>query len=128
MKLWLARYPHRLTAKRPIIVEQFLELVASGKTEALNTMIAMLQDLHQHGRGSRYLEKLKRLPLHELKSASRGGAKGGARIYLFFLANGEAGVVNCEVKENASPDPARLEVALEVLVAYKKGVQIFREP
>lgn len=124
----MARHPNRRTAERTIIIDQFLELVIDGKVEALSMMIAMLQDLHQHGRNSRYLEKLKKLPLYELKSASRGGEKGGSRIYLFFLANDDAGVVNCEVKDGSSPDPMKLEAALEVLVAYQNGANVFREP
>jgi hypothetical protein len=125
MRLWLARHPDRLSARREIIIDEFLELVANGRNDAVSTMIGMLKDLHQHGRESRYLEKLKKLPLFELKSASRGGEKGGSRIYLFFLANGDAGIVNCEVKAGHAPDPAKLESALEVLVAYRNGVRVF---
>lgn len=110
-----------------MIIDEFLGLVELGKIDALSTMVAMLDDLYRHGRDSRYLEKLKKLPLYELKSASRGGEKGGARIYLFFLANGDAGIVNCEVKEDRSPDRAKLESALEVLVAFKKGVRVFSD-
>jgi hypothetical protein len=125
MKLRLARRPDRLSDQHPVIIEEFLELAVTGKTGALSMMIAMLADLYEHGRDSRYLAKLKQLPIHELRSASRGGLKGGARIYLFFLANGDAGIVNCEVKEDDSPEPAKLEVALEVLVAYRRGVRVF---
>lgn len=125
MRLWLARHPDRLSTKREIIIDELLGLVANGGNDAVSTMIGMLADLHQYGRESRYLEKLKKLPLFELKSASRGGKKGGSRIYLFFLANGDAGVVNCEVKEGDAPGQAKLELALEVLVAYRSGVKVF---
>ncbi|WP_420130268.1 hypothetical protein [Longimicrobium sp.] len=125
MRLWLARHPDRLSTKREIIIDELLGLVANGRNDAVSTMVGMLADLHQHGRESRYLEKLKKLPLFELKSASRGGEKGGSRIYLFFLANGDAGVVNCEVKEGDAPGQAKLELALEVLVAYRSGVKVF---
>ena len=128
MRLWLGRHPSRLAAHRPIIIDELLELAVDGRTGALSTMIAMLHDLYRHGRGCRYIEKLKGLPLWELKPASRGGEKGGARIYWFFLANGDAGIVNCEVKDGDAPDPMKLEVALEVLVAYKRGVRVFGPP
>lgn len=63
----------------------------------------MLRDLHEKGRGSRFLNKLTGTPLWELKPASRGGEKGGPRVYLFLMPDDEAGVVNCEVRTASPP-------------------------
>jgi hypothetical protein len=127
MRLRLARCPNRLRAKHPIIIEDLLVLELCGKQEAVSTMIQMLRDLHERGRGSRYLHKLTGTPLWELKAASRGGEKGGSRVYLFLLADDDAGVVNCEVKDGVAADREKLRVGLEVVVAYKKGLRVFEE-
>jgi hypothetical protein len=130
MRLYLA-WPLSIQASkrridaREIIIDDLLELVTAGKVDGVTMVIAMLEDLVRHGRDSRFLQKLKGLPLFELKSMSRGRHKGGARVYLFFLASGDAGIVNCEVKDDDAPDTAKLQEALEVLVAYKRGRQAF---
>ena len=59
---------------------------------------------------------------------SRGGEKGGSRVYLFLVADDDAGVVNCEVKDGVTADREKLRVGLEVAVAYKKGMPVFEEP
>ena len=130
MHLRLARDPQHLTAPNPIIIEEFLVFEAAGKQEGVAMHIKMLADLHEKGRDSRYLEKMKSLPIWELKSASRGGEKGGARVYLFMIGSGElepdAGIVNCEIKEADAPDGGKLETVLEVLDAFQRGVRVFR--
>jgi hypothetical protein len=124
MRLRLARHPNRLTATHPIIIDEFLELEDAGKQEAVATMISMLQDLHRRGRDCRYLHRLTGSPLWELKPVSRGGEKGGARVYLFLTLTGEAGVINCEVKSGIAANPARLASGLDVVVAYKNGIPV----
>lgn len=128
MRLRLARHPKRLEAKHPILIDELLDLELHGKQAAVTMMLEMLQDLHEKGRDCRYLHKLTGTPLWELKSASRGGEKGGSRVYLVLLADDEAGIVNCEVKAGVTADREKLRVGLEVVVAYKRGVQVFEEP
>jgi len=84
-------------------------------------MIAMLSDLHHHGLESRFVKKLRGLPLFELKTVARGGDKGGARIYFAFTANREALVINAEVKSGNRPSAAKIDEGLEILVAYRAG-------
>jgi hypothetical protein len=91
-------------------------------------MLEMLKDLHENGRDSRFLNKLTGTPLWELKPASRGGERGGSRVYLFLSGDDEAGVVNCEVKDGVTADREKLRVGLEVVVAYKRGIRVFEEP
>jgi len=128
MQLRLARHPNRLKVKHPILIEELLDLELRGKQKAVAVMLEMLKDLHEKGRGSRFLNKLTGTPLWELKPASRGGEKGGSRVYLFLLPDDEAGVVNCEVKDGVTADREKLRVGLEVVVAYKQGVRVFEEP
>lgn len=51
-------------------------------------------------------------------------------MYLFLLAtHDQAGLVNCEVKgQDEETDPGKLKVGLQVVQAYKKGINMFKEP
>jgi hypothetical protein len=128
MRLHLARDPERLVATHPLIIEDLLGLAEAGKQEAVDMMITMLSDLHQQGRGSRYLRAMTGTPIWELKSRSRGGLKGGSRVYLFLNEHDEAGIVNCEAKDGDEASRNKLMVVLRVIRAYKAGVPVFRSP
>jgi hypothetical protein len=128
MRLRLARHPNRLSAQHPILIEEMLVLEAVGKQPAVSAMLEMLKDLHENGTNSRFCWKLKGSPIWELKTASRGGEKGGARVYLFMLGQHDAGVVNCEVKAGDSADVEKLRAVLEVVIAYRAGIPVFEEP
>jgi hypothetical protein len=125
MDLLLARYPHRLNAEHSIIEEEMIALNLEGKSAAVTAMIGMLSDLHRDGRRCRFIKSLKGLPLQELKTRSRGGQKGGARVY-FWLMGDAAGIVNCEAK--APDEPAsqqQLATALKVYIAHQAGIRVF---
>ncbi len=124
MVFHLARHPHRLSAPHPRIIEDLLEMVQNNQQESVNSIIGMLQDFYTNGRDSRYLEKLKQLPFHELKTRSRGGQKGGARVYLFLTNDDEAVIVNAEIKTGNKPDEMKLEEVAIVLRAYRLGIQV----
>lgn len=126
MELKLGREPHRLWASHPLLIQELLQLATTGRQVAVSTMIEMLHDLYTVGRESRFLVKLGRSPLWELKPTSRGGEKGGSRIYLFLLPTGEAGLVNCEVKEPGAPtSQEKLLAALRMMKAYNDGIPVF---
>jgi hypothetical protein len=127
MHLKLARAPDELRRKHPLIIEQLLALVAASKVDGVRMIIEMLSDLHSHGRESRFLVKMKG-PFWELKSKTRGGERGGARVYLFLLPGDAAGVVTCEVKEDERPDADLLLLTARVAKAYKEGIDVFTEP
>jgi hypothetical protein len=63
MEFRYPRHPNRLNAKHPRIIEDLLELNKAGKEETVTAMIAMLRDLYDHDLESRYVKKLKGLPL-----------------------------------------------------------------
>ncbi|MHB0963390.1 MAG: hypothetical protein ACYC5V_09310 [Gemmatimonadaceae bacterium] len=128
MQLELARHPQRLQARHPIIIEELLALAEGGNPRGASMMIKMLKGLHEYGRNSQYLVKLRSSPIWELKPTSRGGETGGARVYLFLLENGGAGIVNCEIKSGNAPNTESLRVVLEVIAAYQLGVPVFEEP
>lgn len=128
MRLLLGREPHRLEAVHPVIIEELLSLAADRKTVAVTTIIEMLASLHDEGRSSPYLVKLSHSPLWELKPMSRGGERGGCRVYLFLLPTGEAGIVNCEVKKpDAKASQSKLAVGLRTMKAYNEGTPVFEE-
>jgi hypothetical protein len=124
MRLHLARHPDRLAAKNQRIIEDLQTLVAEGKQEAVNTLVLMLKNLHENGEKSRFIRSLKGLPIFELKSASRGGEKGGARVYFFYADKG-AVICNCEVKDDETASREKLREALKILSAHKKGIKVF---
>ena len=66
------------------------------------------------------------LPFWELKTRSRGGIKGGVRVYL-FIADDMAFCVNAEIKPEDKPNANKLEEVAIIFRAYKAGKQIFQE-
>lgn len=90
----------------------------------VKAMIDMLEDLHAHGAESRFVRKLRGIPLFELKTQTRGRSKGGARIYFAFTPHGQALLLGAEVKAGLAPSTAKLEEALAVLVAYRGGEDV----
>jgi Phage derived protein Gp49-like (DUF891) len=122
--LVLARLPDRLDAKHPRIIEDLLSIAKDGHIEALKAMIEMLDDFYQNGRDSRHVEKFMGFPIWELKTASRGGTKGGARIYFFFTDTNEAVLVNAEVKSGNSPSQTKIKEVLKVYKALEAGILV----
>jgi hypothetical protein len=123
----LARHPNRLDAKHPRLIEDLLELAKAGNQEAVDTMIIMLEDFHQHGFESRFVKKLRGLPIWELKSRSRGGQKGGARVYFFVTGNTEVALVNAESKVASEPSASKLDEVAEILFAHQGGLAVLEE-
>ncbi len=111
MSLRLARLPSNLTAAHPLVI------------------VDMLESVHDLGHNSPFVRKLKGNPFFELKATSRGGERSGARVYGWFLSNGAAAIVNCEIKEpDAATSIAKLKVCLIVYSAYQHGTDVFAIP
>lgn len=127
MRVYPARHPNALEARHPILIDELLALRKRGKRRAVSTIIEMVRDLKAYGRDSRYLVAMKGLPICELKSRSRGGERGGARVYLFLTEHDEAGLVTCEVKDDIAPDPTKLKLTALVAVAHKRGVPVLQK-
>ncbi|MGI9181067.1 MAG: hypothetical protein ACR2H9_11265 [Longimicrobiaceae bacterium] len=127
MRIYPARHPNALNARHPILIEEMLNLKKAGKRRAVSTIIEMVRDLQEHGRKSRYLVAMQGFPIYELKPRSRGGEKGGTRVYLFLTEHDEAGLVTCEVKDGDSPDPVKLKTTVQVAVAHKQGIPVLQK-
>lgn len=98
----------RRNGARAAILDDLLALADAGQQEAVNTAIAMLRDLFTQGHRSSYARKLQGLPIWELKSHARGGAKGGTRIYFYFRSDGDQVIVSAEVKTGDAPSAVLL--------------------
>lgn len=101
----------RPNSPRAAILDDLLAMVADGQQAAVNTAITMLSDLFEQGHQSHYAQKLQGLPIWELKSHARGGAKGGTRVYFYFRKSGDIVIVNAEVKADSTPSAALLKEA-----------------
>lgn len=104
----------RPNAQRPAVLDDLLDMAEGSQQEAVDAAIEMLADLHQHGADSRFAKKLQGLPIWELKTHSRGGAKGGLRVYFYFRQNGNVHVLNAEVKAGNQPNMTLIAEAVAV--------------
>lgn len=121
-----ARHPNRLNSEHTLLVEDLIEMAESGWQEAVDAIVEMLADFHVSGTDSRFAEKFKSMPVWELKTRSRGGLKGGARVYFFVTPKGESMVVNAEVKSGNAPSEAKLYEVMVVFQASQKGIDVAR--
>ena len=120
------RHPNRLNSEHTLLVEDLIEMAESGWQEAVDAIVEMLADFHVSGTDSRFAEKFKSMPVWELKTRSRGGLKGGARVYFFVTPKGESMVVNAEVKSGNAPSEAKLYEVMVVFQASQKGIDVAR--
>ena len=117
-------YPNTLNAKHPLLIEDLIELETTGHHQCVTQIIKMIADLHENGTESRYLKKMRGAFL-ELKTASRGGDKGGARVYLFKAAQQTFYLCRAECKSSSEADALLLYSTLEVLRAFQNKQQLF---
>lgn len=115
-RLHLARHPDRLTAPRPLLIEDFLDMAVTGRKTCLRSVVEMCADLHQHGMKSRFMRPLGG-PLYELKKRA---SDGGARVY-FFRYQEDFVLVHAECKTETRTDQALLLDALAVIEALYGG-------
>lgn len=122
--------PDDLEAKNPPFVQDLVNLKRGGYVESIGEIIKMVAALKEQGLESGFLKKLKGTPISELKSHSRGGQKGGARVYLFAGARLEGNVqvfflCRAEWKPNDAANPEMLEDTAYILLALKNKRPIF---
>ena len=101
-----------------------LAMRQAGQREAVTAIIRMVKDLKQSGRESRYALPLKGLPLWELKTRSRGGEKGGARVYFFWTSDSVPILCGAETKDGDTPSALLLKEALGVLTRQRAGGEV----
>jgi hypothetical protein len=110
-----------LDAKNPRLIEDLQNL----PSEAILGVIKMMGDFYEFGLESRYVKKLQGLPVWELKTQSRGGVKGGTRVY-FFVSGDDAVFVNCEVKDDDTPSVNKLKEVAQLALAHAKGIKVWK--
>lgn len=117
------RLPTRLRARHVRLIECLLDMNRAGHRDAVWQCIKLCQDVREHGHQSRFVVSLKGYPgISELKPSTRTGERGGARVYLFWLADGRPVLVNAELKaDGAGPNEALIEEAYDALLAVKAG-------
>lgn len=111
----------RPNAQRPAVIDDLLGLAEEGRQEAVDTAILMLADLYLQGHASAYAKKLKGVPVWELKSHARGGAKGGTRVYFYFRRDGSARIVSAESKPGDAPGPALREAIIVAATDHQRS-------
>ena len=121
-----ARHPNRLQAVQTRIVEDLLEMLESHGQKPVDAIIEMLEDLHLFGRDSRYVRKMKTPLVWELKTQSRGGVKGGARVYFFVDQDEQIIVVNAECKDGDEPSLQKLKEVTTIALAHINGIAVVR--
>jgi hypothetical protein len=121
MRFIYARYPD---SNHPIIIENLLEFVEDGQQEAVTMLIEMLRDLHQEGLASRFVKKLSGIRVWELKTKSRGGQKGGARVYFYPTKEAEVLIINAEIKIASAASPQKLKEAVSMIIRYEQGLEV----
>lgn len=117
------RHPNRPAARFPRILETLLDMNRAGYAEAVTECIRMCRDLWQHGRDSRYAKPLRHLPgAWELKPTTRGGFRGGARVYFFWLTDGRPVLTSAEYKPpGANANEDLLDELVDIAEAVQKG-------
>ena len=117
-------FPDRLEDLHPPLVKDLVDLKHSGHHDCIAQMVRMVADLKNHGTDSRFFKGLGG-PLVELKSRSRGGDKGGSRIYLFQGLEETFFLCRAECKHGNEADAVLLADTAEIAAAYRKGLPIF---
>lgn len=116
--------PDDLEADQPPFVEDLVELLSQGHRAALDAIVKMVTDLKANGRESRYLKKLEGYPLWELKTRSRGGEKGGARVYLFIGPSSTFYLCHAEFKPESEAEQTLIEDTAYIALAFKEGKSV----
>ncbi len=85
----------------------------------------MLKDLLINGTQSRYLNGITGYPILELKTRSRGGEAGGARIYLYRADDQEFHICAAEVKTGITTNLELLKRTAFIAWHWMEGYEIF---
>jgi hypothetical protein len=117
--------PDELEAKYPPFMQDVLMLKLTGHHEAVREIVKMVKALKQLGLECGFVKKLKGSPLMELRSHSRGGDKGGARVYFFQAPNQTFLLCGAEKKQGTKANPILLEDSAYILLAFKQNRPVF---
>jgi hypothetical protein len=117
--------PDDLDTINPLFVQDLIFLKQHGYVQTITEISKMVAALKEQGSDSGFLKKLTGTPILELKSHSRGGQKGGARVYLFEGPEDSFLLCRAEWKQGNSPSQLLLEDTAYILEAFKQGRLVF---
>ena len=100
-------------------------LAEARKLLGMRAIGKMLKDLLINGTESRYLNGITGYPILELKTRSRGGEAGGARVYLYRADDQEFHLCAAEVKAGVSTNPELLKRTAFIAWHWLEGIDIF---
>jgi hypothetical protein len=123
----IIRYPHdpqKLEGEPPFIADMRI-LAETRKLLGMRAIGKMLKDLLVNGTESRYLNGITGYPILELKTRSRGGEAGGARVYLYRADDQEFHLCAAEVKIGISTNPELLKRTAFIAWHWLEGYEIF---
>lgn len=101
-------------------------LAEQRKLLGMRAIGKMLKDLLINGTQSRYLSGITGYPILELKTTSRGGETGGARVYLYRADDQEFHLCAAEVKTGVRTNPELLKRTAFIAWHWMEGYQIFQ--
>ncbi len=125
--LSVLRYPYEPNDMNgfPPFIDDLLDLRDAQRNQALLAIGSMVFDLRQNGTQCRYLETMIGLPILELKTRTRGGEAGGARVYLYRADEQEFHLCAAESKRGNTPSQNLLERTALIAVAWRRNQEIF---
>ncbi len=100
-------------------------LAEQRKLLGMRAIGKMLKDLLVNGTQSRYLNSITGYPILELKTTSRGGEAGGARVYLYRTDDQEFHLCAAEVKAGVRTNQELLKRTAFIAWHWMEGYQIF---
>lgn len=117
--------PDDLEAKHPLFMQDVIALKVKGNHQAVEEIIKMVKALKELGLECGFVKKLKGSPLLELRSHSRGGNKGGTRVYFFQAPNHTFMLCRAEWKQGNKVNTVLLEDSSYILLAFKQNRAVF---
>lgn len=117
--------PDDLDARYPPFMQDVVNLKLKGNHQAVEEIIKMVKALKELGLNCGFVKKLKGSPLLELRSHSRGGNKGGVRVYFFQAPHNTFMLCRAEWKQSVKANPILLEDSAYILLAFKHNRPVF---
>lgn len=114
-------YRERQQARAQLLTD-LLDLKDANKQISVSKGIAMIADLQQHGRQSRYL-KHEAGPVWELKTRT---PEGGMRIYVAQLTDTVWGLGRAECKDNDAASDDLLDWVADAVFRFRQGQKLTR--
>ena len=113
--------PYEGVVVRPALLTDWLELAEKGQQRCVDKMVKMCTDLLETGMNCRYLKWFGGA-VGELKGRT---SDGGARVYLFRIAENDFALTRAECKKEDTASSERVRWTLEVAALHGEGFDIF---